>query len=243
MEITAPGIILTLRPFGESDAVAAIFTEAHGIYHGLARGAQTRARAGLWQQGNLVEMKWLARLDDQLGTVTGELVHPTAALAMDDPWSLQILRAACAVAEGALPERQPHPSLLRGLLHLVGHLSLGQALLPDLVRWELGLLRELGFGLDLSACAVTGATTNLAYVSPRTGRAVAESAAGLWKQRLLALPEFLTTEAPGTPTSWAEGLRLSSHFLTRHIFHAQNRPLPEPRARLEAKAWELGARG
>jgi DNA repair protein RecO (recombination protein O) len=236
MEITAPGILLAVTPFGEGDAVAAVFTEEHGIYRGLARGGLSRGRAAVWQTGNLLEIRWVARLADQLGIMSGDLVHASAALAMDDPWSLATLLSVCAVAEGALPERQPHPAIFRGLLHLIAHNAEGMALLPDIVRWELGLLAELGYGLDLSECAISGSPDNLAYVSPRTGRAVCAEAAGLWKERLLKLPAFLTNAGPGDPEQWADGLRLTGHFLTRAAFGHQNRPLPGARRLLWERA-------
>src|SRR5271155_1387416 len=194
MEILAPGIVLSVAAFGEGDALVSVFSEEHGVYRGLAHGGMSRARASLWQQGNLVQARWVARLADQLGSFSAELIHPGAALAMDDAWSLGILSSACAVAETALPEREPHAAIFRGLLHLIVHTPEGAPLLADMVRWELGLLRELGYGLDLSECALTGSHENLAFVSPRTGRAVCAEAAGLWKERLLKLPAFLTTE-------------------------------------------------
>jgi len=228
--------LLAVTPFGEGDAVAAVFTEEHGIYRGLARGGLSRGRAAVWQTGNLLEIRWVARLADQLGIMSGDLVHASAALAMDDPWSLATLLSVCAVAEGALPERQPHPAIFRGLLHLIAHNAEGMALLPDIVRWELGLLAELGYGLDLSECAISGSPDNLAYVSPRTGRAVCAEAAGLWKERLLKLPAFLTNAGPGDPEQWADGLRLTGHFLTRAAFGHQNRPLPGARRLLWERA-------
>jgi DNA repair protein RecO (recombination protein O) len=235
MEITAPAILLAVTPFGEGDAVAAIFTEEHGITRGLVRGGLSRARAATWQTGNLLEIRWVARLADQLGNLSGDLVHASAALAMQDPWALSILLATCAVAEGALPERQPHPAIFRGLLHLIAHNAEGEALLPEIIRWELGLLAELGYGLDLSTCTVTGATENLTYVSPRTGRAVSDEAAGQWKERLLRLPPFLTGSDPGDSAQWGQGLRLTGHFLTKAAFGHQNKPLPGARRMLEAR--------
>ena len=236
MEINAAGILLAVTPFGEGDAVASIFTEEHGIYRGLARGGLARARAATWQTGNLLEIRWVARLADQLGTVSGDLVHASAALAMDDPWALATLLSVCAVADGALPERQPHKAVFRGLLDLIAHNAEGIALLPDIVRWELGLLAELGYGLDLSECAISGSRENLAYVSPRTGRAVCAEAAGLWKERLLKLPPFLTRAEPGDAEQWADGLRLTGHFLTRAAFGHQNKPLPGARRLLWERA-------
>ncbi len=232
IEWQAAGIVVHTAPFGEGDALAAIFTEDHGLYRGLARGGAARARANIWQTGNLVEARWIARLSDQLGSFSAELVHPSAALAMQAPLSLALLSAACAVAEGALPEREPQKSVFRGLLHLIAHIAQPDAA-ADLVRWESGLLTHLGYGLDLTACAVTGARENLRFVSPKSGRAVSEEGAGLWRERLLPLPPFLTGTDP-TPTAedLAQGLRITGHFLARDVFGARHRPLPAARTML-----------
>ncbi len=241
VEIDAPGIVLAVRPYSEHDAIVALFTENHGLMRGLARGGMSRTKAPLWQPGNLVQARWAARLAEQLGTISAELVHPGAALAMDDAWALTILAAACAVAEGAVPEREPQPRIFRGMLHLIAHASMGMALLPDLVRWELGLLQDLGFGLDLSSCAVTGACDTLTYVSPRTGRAVSQDAAGLWKERLLPLPPFLTGDTAGDPPQWADGLRLTERFLARDAFGLRHLAVPGARLRLSEKLNLLAA--
>jgi DNA repair protein RecO (recombination protein O) len=236
MDWEAPAIVLDARPFGEGDAVATVMTEQHGAHRGLARGGLSRARAAVWQPGNVVQVRWVARLAEQLGSMTAELVHPAAALAMEDALALAILRAACATAEGALPEREPHPRVFGGLLHLLANLARGAEVLSDLALWEVTLLADLGYGIDLSACAVTGSTQNLAFVSPRTGRAVCEDAAGTWRERLLPLPPFLRAagqpNAPGEPADWRDGLRLTGHFLARDAFGAQHRPLPAARIAL-----------
>src|SRR6202035_271096 len=156
MEWDAPAIVLDVRPYGEGDAIATVMTAEHGAHRGLARGGGARSRTATWQPGNLVQARWVARLADQLGSLSAELVHPGAALAMDDPLGLAMLSALCAVAEGALPERQPHPRVFEGLVHLIAHLSQAEAMLGDLVRWETVLLADLGYGLDLTSCAVTG---------------------------------------------------------------------------------------
>lgn len=229
MEWDAPAVVLAARPYGEGDALATVLTEAHGAHRGLARGGLSRARASLWQPGNLVQARWVARLADQLGSLTAELVHPGAALAMDDPLALAILSSACAVAEGALPEREPHPRVFAGLVHLVANLGQGADALSELVRWEATLLSELGYGLDTAACAVTGETAGLAFVSPRTGRAVSQDAAGDWRARLLPLPGFLVGANRAGPADWRDGLRLTGHFLERDAFGHQHRPLPPAR--------------
>ncbi len=231
MEWEAPAIVLAARPYGEGDALATVLTAEHGAYRGLARGGASRSRAGTWQPGNLLQVRWVARLADQLGSFTGELVHPGAALAMDDALALAVLSSACAVAEGALTEREPHPNVFAGLLHLITRLAAGPEVLTGLVQWELTLLRELGYGLDLERCVVTGETAALAWVSPRTGRAVSEAAAGPWKERLLPLPPFLAGGEAG-PAGWSAGLALTGHFLARDAFGSQHKPLPPARDRL-----------
>lgn len=256
MEWDAPAIVLDVRPYAEGDALATVMTEAHGAHRGLARGGASRAQAGVWQPGNLAQVRWVARLSDQLGSFTAELIHPAAALAMDDPLALALLTAACAVAAGALADREPHARVFAGLLGLIARLGgasgASTAQLAALVRWEAGLLAELGYGLDIAACAVTGATENLAYVSPRTGRAVSAAAAGIWKERLLPLPGFLAPEAAprageesggspqpapagGSGASFADcrdGLALTGHFLARDAFGLHHKPLPQARAML-----------
>jgi DNA repair protein RecO (recombination protein O) len=232
LEWTAPAIVLHVRPFGEGDAVATVLAEDAGSFRGLVHGGLSRRHAAVWQPGNLVQARWVARLADQLGSLSAELVHPAAALAMDEPLALAMLSSLCALAEDALPEREPHPRLFQGLLRLIAHLSQGAVLLPELIRWEAELLAELGFGLDLARCGVTGATTGLAYVSPRTGRAVSLDAAGTWAPRLLPLPGFLAGGNDSGPADWRDGLRLTGHFLARDAFGQRHRPLPPARLRL-----------
>jgi DNA repair protein RecO (recombination protein O) len=231
MEWEDAAIVLDVRPFGEADALATVMTRQHGAHRGLARGGASRSRASLWQPGNIVRARWVGRLADQLGALSAELVHPAAALAMDEPLTLAMLRAVCAVAEGALPERVPHERLFSGLLHLLAHLPEGPALLADLIRWEAALLADLGYGLDLSP-PPEGRNDPLAWVSPRTGRAVTEADAGQWAPRLLRLPRLLLHDEPGTAPDWRDGLRLTGHFLARDPFGLRHRPLPAARLAL-----------
>ena len=228
MEWNAACVVLDIRPFGEGDAVATVLAAGQGLFRGLARGAASRGRAATWQPGNMLDARWVARLDDQLGSLTGEAAHPFAAMAMDDALALAVLSSACAVAAGALAEREPQDQVLAGLMRLLADPGPAAA-----VRWEAGLLGALGYGLDLSRCAVSGETAGLAFVSPRTGRAVAAAAAGTWRSRLLALPAFLRDDAlPGDPGGWRDGLRLTGHFLARDAFGAHHRPLPPARVAL-----------
>lgn len=238
MEWDAPVIILDAAAYGEGDAIASVLTEEHGRHRGLARGGASRRHAAVWQPGNVAQVRWVGRLAEQLGSFSAELLHPAAALAMDDPLRLALLTTACAVATGALPEREPHPRAFAGLMQLIAVLA-GPDAPSALVRWEIALLAELGYGLDLSGCAVTGRTENLAFVSPKTGRAISDEAAGDWKPRLLRLPAFLLGEAPAGPADWRDGLRLTGHFLARDAFGHQHRPLPAARLLLYDRIAEL----
>jgi DNA repair protein RecO (recombination protein O) len=234
VEWTAPAVVLDVRLHGEGGAVVSLLTEHHGRHAGLAKGGSSRAQSGLWLPGNLVEARWIARLPDQLGALTAEMVHPAAALAMDDPLALALLSSACAIAADALPEREPHPRAFHALVSVIAHLAGGaESVLADYIRWEALVLTELGYGLNLDTCAVTGTTEGLTHVSPRTGRAVSAGAAAPFTGRLLPLPAFLRDgDSAGDPAAWDAGLRLTGHFLERDAFGARHRPVPEARHRL-----------
>jgi DNA repair protein RecO (recombination protein O) len=232
MEWDAPAIVLDARPYSEGDAVVTVMTQEHGLHRGLARGGSARGQVALWQSGNFVQVRWIARLADQLGSFSGEMIHAGAALVLDDPLALAMLSAACSVAEGALPERQPYPRIFDSLLPLLARVPEGAAILTELVRWETVLLADLGYGLDLGACAVTGETAGLAFVSPKTGRSVTAAAAGEWAHRLLPLPGFLAGGNTASAADWRDGLRLTGHFLARDAFGNQHRPMPQARRML-----------
>ena len=153
------------------------------------------------------------------------MLHPSLAVHAGDPSVRQ-------EPEGALPERHPYPTAFDALLHLLARLPQAERQLAALIRWELTLLRDLGYGLDLAACTLSGTNQHLAYVSPRTGRAVSAEAAGTWKERLLPLPRFLIDNTDGDPAQWADGLRLSGHFLARDVFGLRHKPLPAARVAL-----------
>ena len=244
MEWQAPAVVLDARPHGESGALVTLLTEAHGRHAGLAKGGASRAQSPIWLPGNLVEARWMARLADQLGALSGEMVHPAAALAMDDPLALAVLRAATATAEAALPEREPHPRVFHGLVATIARLAdSAAAALPELVRWEAELLADLGYGMSLTACAVTGAREDLRFVSPRSGRAVSSAGAGEWRDRLLPLPAFLLGQGPAGPPEWLAGLRLTGHFLARDVFGTQHRGMPAARDALVERVAALAGEG
>ncbi|WP_376100548.1 DNA repair protein RecO [Roseomonas sp. CCTCC AB2023176] len=243
MEWEAPAIVLDARPLGEGGAVVTLLTEEQGRHAGLVKGGAARGNAAIWLPGNLVEARWVARLADQLGSLSGELVHPAAALAMEDPLSLALLSSACAVAAEALPEREAHPRVFRALVPVIAHLGRGaEEVLPDYLRWEVLLLADLGYGLDLTRCAATGATSDLTHVSPKSGCAVSAGAAAPYLDRLLPLPGFLLDDAaPATPKDWADGLRLTGHFLARDACGARHRPVPAAREALADRVTALAS--
>ncbi|MBE9604898.1 DNA repair protein RecO [Acetobacteraceae bacterium H6797] len=234
MDWQEPGIILAARPYGEGGAIVTVMTESHGLHRGLARGGTSRSQVSLWQPGNLAELRWTGRLSDQLGTLSGEMVHPAAALAMDDPFALSLLSAATAMALEALPEREPHPAVFGALVSLIGHLAGGaEGVMADYCHFEALLLTTLGYGLDLTSCAATGAREGLIWVSPRTGRAVSAEAGAPYADRLLRLPVFMRDiGAPSDARDWAAAMALTGHFLSRDLFGAQHRGMPEARQRL-----------
>ncbi|BAK83024.1 DNA repair protein RecO [Komagataeibacter medellinensis] len=238
MEWEAPALVLSATPYGEGSAIVHVLTGEHGLYHGLARGGSASRGRAIWQTGNLVRARWLARLPEQLGNITAETVHASAARILDYPLPLAMLASLCALADGCLPEREPHPAIFQGLTSLLARISLDPQwaeaeAMPEIVRWELLLLSELGFGLDLGGCALGGSRDDLRWVSPRTGRAVSDEKAGAWRDRLLPLPGFvLHPQQIGTPRDWYDALRLSGHFLRRDAFGQRHCPVPEARERL-----------
>ncbi len=235
MDWTDDAIVLSARKHGESSAIVQLLTAERGRHAGLVRGGAGRAQRGTLQPGNLVRAHWQARLEDHLGGYRCELVRATAAAVFEDRGRLAALSSACAVVEAALPEREPHANIhadTRALLAALEAADEGAAL-AAYVRWEVSLLADLGFGLDLTRCGATGSEENLIYVSPRTGRAVSAAAGEPYKDRLLRLPGFLVIadEAP-LRSELAAGLLLSGHFLDSHVLAPHGRTLPPARLRL-----------
>jgi DNA repair protein RecO (recombination protein O) len=244
MQWSDEGVVLSVKPHGETAAVAEIFTRAHGRHLGLVHGGRSRRLRPILQTGNHVDAQWKARLAEHLGHVSLELRKGYAALAMDDPLTLAGLSSLCTLAR-LLPERDPHPSLFEITLFVLGFLDEPRVWPALMVRWEMALLDELGFGLDLSACAATGSRDGLIYVSPKSGRAVSEAAGEPYQDRLLALPAFLAKatragpepalerkEAAITEADIAAGLELTGHFLETRVLGPRGEVMPDARVRL-----------
>jgi DNA repair protein RecO (recombination protein O) len=234
MQWSDEGIVLSGRRHGEHGLVAQILTRAHGRHAGLVRGGQGPKLRTVYQAGNRLAVTWRARLAEHLGLLSGELLHGHAARFMSDPARLACLVAACAMAEAALPERELHPRAYDGLCVLLDALDNDTGWAVGYVEWELTLLAELGFGLDLTRCAATGETDALIFVSPKSGQAVSARAGEPYRDRLLRLPGFLLPERSGEapqPQDVIDGLVLTGYFLEHRVFDAHDRKVPLARSR------------
>lgn len=218
MDWSAPAYVLSFRAFGERDAVVSVLTEEHGRFAGLVRGGQSQKHRAHWQPGHLVNAAWRARLSEHLGSFTGEAIKNNSANLMHSPLGLATLLSACALVDLTTPERMPLTGLFQSISDLLP-LDEGADDLARYVRFENEVLCALGYGLDFSCCALTGTRDDLAYVSPKTGRAVNRTAAQPWAEKLLVLPDFMHKVLIPSWDDIAAGLALTGHFIERHVFH------------------------
>lgn len=231
MEWRDEGIILGQRRHGETSVILEVMTRAHGRHLGLVRGGRSRRQQPVLQAGNRVELTWRARLDEHLGVYQAEALDMNAARLMDSAvavYGLQLLAAHLRL----LPERDAHPGLYETLMVMLEHLHDADAAGELVARFELLVLESLGFGLDLGQCAATGARADLAYVSPKSGRAVSRAAGEPWRDRMLALPAFLERGAGrrADPAALEDAFRLTGYFLARHVYEPRGIEPPDARA-------------
>lgn len=225
------GFVLASRPQGENGLLVSVLTQEHGRSKGIVLGGRSSRKRGWFEPGSLLSLTWASRLESQLGRFT--LAEPAgmgiAALLLDDRERLAVLASATALLETLLPESQPMAGSFSDFADLL--IALGREDWPaTYVHWEIRLAAALGYGLDLSQCAATGSNDHLAYVSPKTGRAVSAAAGEPYRDRLLPLPAFLIDPTvPPTPAALTEGLGLTGHFLSLGL---SDRDLPPARARL-----------
>lgn len=225
------GIVLAARAHGESGAVVSVLTENHGRHNGYVRGGQSTRQRGALQPGTLVDAVWSSRVADGLGAFTLESERQVASHFMDDPLRLGALAAACALCDAALPEREGHAGLYHGFIALLDMMD-GEAWGAAYVMWEIALLRELGFAVDLTRCAAGGDAADLAWVSPKSGCAVSEGAAGPWKEKLLPLPAFLQPRrGDAGPDEVLKGIQMTGYFLEHWVFAHNSRGIPDDRLR------------
>ena len=238
------GVLIAARRHGESAAIVEVFTAEHGRHAGVIKGGGSRRMAALLQPGTQLAVEWTARLEDHIGTFRVDVVRSRSEIMGHGP-ALAALAAVAALISAALPERDAHPELYAATLALVDALGREADWPRRYALWEVALLAELGFGLDFARCAVTGSAEGLAYVSPRTGRAVSREGAGEWAERLLPLPAFLRDPAaPAGPGEFAVALALTGHFLESRLGPTLARgALPAARARAVAAMTSRGRGG
>jgi DNA repair protein RecO (recombination protein O) len=241
MEFEDDAFVLSARPFGEAGAIVELLTAQRGRWTAHVAGGASRRLKPTLQAGARVIVRYRARVAEQLGSAALEPVGQGPAALFDDPLALAGLAAAAAVCAGALPEREPHPGAFLAFEALCAALVATEAWPAVYVRFEAGLLQDLGFALDLSQCAATGAVDDLIYVSPRTGRAVSRAAGEPYKHRLLPLPPFLLSSQGGLAEGDIRaGLDLAAHFLEAFVFNPLNRPLPPARLWLVDRLKDAG---
>lgn len=240
MEWQDDAFVLSARAHGETGAIVELLTAAHGKFVAHVAGGASRKMRPFLQHGARVIAQYRSRVSEQLGSASLEPVGEGPAALFDDALALAGLASAAAIA-AALPEREPHPGAfhaLEALISLLGNSDIWPAVY---VRFEAGLLQDLGFELDFSKCTVTGSVDDLIYVSPRTGRAVSRDAGEPYKERLLKLPPFLLSAQGGLgPGDIGCGLDITGHFLESHVFGPMNRPLPPARAWLVQRLADAG---
>ncbi|MFD1797693.1 DNA repair protein RecO [Paracoccus aurantiacus] len=233
MEWRGEGTVIFRRAHGEHAALVDILSPDAGRVAGIVPGGAGRSKAAMLQLGNRVSAVWRARLEDQLGTFTLEPARARPGL-IANAAALDGMNATAALLRYALAERDPHPRLSQATEALWDAMDAGADWAGEYVRWELLLLDEMGFGLDLKSCALSGVAHGLAYVSPNTGRAVTAEAAGEYAPRLLRLPAMLG--GPPSNDELANALTLTGHFLTTRLAHDHvGKPLPAARERLVAR--------
>ena len=240
MDWSDSGIVLSARRHGEHAAVVSLLTAHHGRHAGLVHGARGRRGRGLYQPGNTLAARWQARLPEHLGRYTCELVRARASVLLDDPPRLAALAAVCALSDATLPERHPYPQVHGGTVRLLDAIEADERWTETVVRWELALLAELGFGLDLSACAATGGTQGFGLrLAPQRARRVAGRGRTLCGQAAHA-PVLPATAggrrrdgdaAAPAPADIVAGLRLTGWFLEKHVFAGQGGRMPPARER------------
>jgi len=231
MEWREEGALLSVRRHGETSAIVDVFTRGHGRHAGVVRGGAGRRLGPVLQPGAQLDVTWRARLEAHIGSFKVEPLRSRAHV-MGDRLALAGLNSVCALLGFVLPERQPHARLYEHTVALLDELGEERDWPLDYLLWEITLLKEAGFGLDLSSCAVTGGQEELIYVSPKSGRAVSRAGAGKWAGRLLDLPACLIGRRPASAQQITAGLRTTGYFLHHRLAPALGeRPLPAARDR------------
>ncbi len=241
-------IILSVKKFSERDGIVTVFSREHGCYRSIAKGALGSTQRGIYQSGNIVQANWNARLSEHMGTLKAEMMVPITACVLPEQAALSALQSICAMLDKLLQERDPHPQLFDVTRSTLLALARGSDWQEAYVNFELELLKEMGFGLDLSRCASTGSREELIYVSPKSGRAVSRMAGEPYHDKMLNLPRFLSERVNRVEVhDLFAGLKLTGHFLAEWVFSPHGWNIPAARDRLvsvlEGKSYALPVTG
>ena len=232
------GILLSVRNYGENNAIIVCFTNNHGRHAGMVRQAYSAKQNNALEPGMQLNLVWNARLNEHLGIFLIDKIKSRTANLIQTKQKLLGFNSLISLLLISLPERESFEKLYKATVNLVDMMETEKSWVSSYVRWELLLLAELGFGLDLSECALTGESLNLAYVSPKSGRAVSSSAGLEWKNKLLCLPEFLTISHDFVERDLKHihvGMALTGYFLEKWLMDSLAKPtLPEARNRFFA---------
>ncbi|MCJ8322288.1 MAG: DNA repair protein RecO [Rhizobiales bacterium] len=240
MEWHDNGYVISTKKFGESSVVLDAFTRDRGRFQGLVRGGTGRKKRSLLQPGNYLKLSWRARLEEQLGQYQLEPIKLNTGYIISSKLAPLGLSTLCELLK-RLPDRQAYPQLYDGFEIVLNHLVADENWLPLLIKWQVGFLQQMGYGLDLSQCAVTGVTTNLKYISPKTGRAVCEDVGLPYKGKLFNIPPFIIGDFDEqiSATDLFEGFKITEYFLKKHIYDVQNFPFPEAQKLLTDRVFQL----
>lgn len=244
LEWSSPSIVLNARAYGETDGIVSVLSLDQGLFRGLVKGMTSRRQASMWQIGNFIKADWSAKLSSQLGFMKGELVRSNFAFLSPFPLLFASMLSLCAIVDSGLLERQPVESIAHASFYFMNFLiqdsnEAEKKVIPEILRWELNFLTELGYGFDLTVCHELGYDQSY-FVSPRTGKVVTDTMAGEWKPRLFRFPTFfLNDEETGSPQDWLDGLKLTRYFLEKNVYALINKPLPLARIQLEERVMAL----
>lgn len=228
MEWQENGYVISTKKYGESAVILDAFTRERGRFSGLVRGGTGRNKRSILQVGNFLKLNWRARIEDQLGQYQVEAINLNTGYILSSKLAPLGLSVICELIR-KLPDRQAYGQLYDGFETVLKYLIEDDNWLPLLIKWQIGFLQQMGYGLDLSKCAVTGTTDNLYYISPKTGRAVCEDVGLPYKGKLFIIPPFIRGDLDQEVTveNLLEGLRITEYFLKKHIYNVQNIPFPE----------------
>lgn len=229
------GFFLSAKPYGEHAAIASVMTKHHGKRSGMIWNAKSKKMASILTEGNQLSIVWRARLHELLGTFKVELEKQRTEIVFSGPIALNALNSICTLLDSLLPQFDPHRKLYTETVRLLDRINSTQNWLIDYLEWEILLLKEIGFGLDLEKCAVTNSEKNLAYISPKSGCAVSKEGAGEWASKLFPLPQCMLSGKVKEQEEILDGLQITGHFLKKGFHPHSGLPkLPHSRLRLES---------